>query len=78
VREVVPGTVKRIVESLDQPAYVTGRRWDILAWNDAARDIFAFRRLAEDDRNILICMLTNRGLARQARASLRIRHLPGQ
>jgi transcriptional regulator with XRE-family HTH domain len=64
VRETVPATVKRIVESLNQPAYVTGRRWDILAWNDAADDIFAFGRLAEDDRNILVCMLTNRGTRR--------------
>ncbi|MGO8919652.1 MAG: helix-turn-helix transcriptional regulator [Stellaceae bacterium] len=58
-RESVPGTVRRLVESLNQPAYVTGRRWDILAWNAAAADIFAFSRLAEEDRNILVCMLTN-------------------
>jgi transcriptional regulator with XRE-family HTH domain len=64
VRETVPASVQRIVENLNQPAYVTGRRWDILAWNDAADDIFAFSRLAEDDRNILICMLTNRGTRR--------------
>jgi transcriptional regulator with XRE-family HTH domain len=59
VRESVPDAVRRLVESLNQPAYVTGRRWDILAWNAAADEIFAFSRLAEEDRNILICMLTN-------------------
>ena len=58
-RESVPATVRRVVESLNQPAYITGRRWDVLAWNVAADEIFAFSRLAEQDRNILICMLTN-------------------
>jgi PAS domain-containing protein len=55
----VPGTIGRLVENLNQPAYVTGRRWDILAWNAAADKIFAFSRLAEADRNILVCMLTS-------------------
>jgi transcriptional regulator with XRE-family HTH domain len=59
VRETVPETILRVVESLNQPAYVTGRRWDILAWNAAADDVFAFSRLAEGDRNTLICVLTN-------------------
>jgi transcriptional regulator with XRE-family HTH domain len=59
MRETVPDTLKRLVESLDQPAYITGRRWDVLAWNKPAADIFAFHRLAEADRNILVCVLTN-------------------
>lgn len=58
VPERVPDTIVRMVESLNQPAYVTGRRWDILVWNDAAAKIFAFDRLAEADRNILVCMMT--------------------
>jgi len=49
-----------LVQNLNQPAYVTGRRWDILAWNAAATDIFTdFSRLAEADRNILIYVLTD-------------------
>jgi hypothetical protein len=32
---------------LNLPAYVTGRRWDVLAWNAAAEEIFAFSRLPE-------------------------------
>jgi transcriptional regulator with XRE-family HTH domain len=63
-RESVPATVRRLVESLNLPAYVTGRRWDILAWNAAAAEIFAFGRLAEEDRNILVCMLTNPDMRR--------------
>jgi transcriptional regulator with XRE-family HTH domain len=57
--ERVPETIRRLVESLNQPAYVTGRRWDILTWNAAADEIFAFSRLAEADRNTLISVLTN-------------------
>lgn len=60
VRETVPNTVRRIVERLDQPAYVTGRRWDVLAWNDAACALFTnFGRTAEVDRNILVYVLTD-------------------
>ena len=48
-----------MIEQLNLPAYVTGRRWDILAWNAAAEEIFAFSRLAEADRNSLLVVLTN-------------------
>lgn len=58
VRETVPATVERLVEHLNLPAYVTGRRWDVLAWNEAAEKIFGFDKLAPEDRNILVCMLT--------------------
>ena len=59
VREAVPDAIRRLVESLNQPAYVTGRRWDILAWNAAAAEIFDWGGIAEADRNILAWMLTN-------------------
>lgn len=61
VPERVPGAVRRLVEGLAQPAYVTGRRWDLLAWN-AAADLFpGFARVAEADRNVLLYMLTDPG-----------------
>ena len=64
-RETVPDTIRRLIESLGQPAYVTGRRRDVLAWNAAAADIFPdFTHVAEEDRNILICMLTAPGARR--------------
>ena len=60
VRETVTDTVRRIVERLDQPAYVTGRRWDVLAWNDAACALFSdFGGMVEADRNILVYVLTD-------------------
>jgi len=58
VRESVPEPLRRVVESLGQPAYITGRRWDVLAWNDAADEIFGFSQIAEADRNSLITVLT--------------------
>ena len=59
VRETVPDALRRMVEKLGQPAYITGRRWDVLDWNKAAEEIFAFGRVAEEDRNILLSVLTN-------------------
>jgi transcriptional regulator with XRE-family HTH domain len=58
VRETVPDALRRLVEGLSQPAYITGRRWDVLAWNEAAEEVFAFGKLPEADRNVLICILT--------------------
>ncbi|MEX3788492.1 helix-turn-helix transcriptional regulator [Paraburkholderia sp. BR14374] len=54
--EKVPPAIARIVSDLGLPAYVTGRRWDILAWNRAAADLLGFDRLTEADRNILVFM----------------------
>jgi transcriptional regulator with XRE-family HTH domain len=58
-RESVPEALQRLVNGLNQPAYITGRRWDILVWNAAAEDVFAFGRLPEADRNSLVLVLTN-------------------
>jgi transcriptional regulator with XRE-family HTH domain len=57
-QEAVPDSLQRMMDAMKQPAYVTGRRWDLLGWNKAANDIFAFDQLASEDRNILISMLT--------------------
>jgi transcriptional regulator with XRE-family HTH domain len=58
VRETVPPTVRRTVEGLNLPAYITGRRWDVLAWNEAADEIFGFSQIADADRNSLVTVLT--------------------
>jgi transcriptional regulator with XRE-family HTH domain len=50
-REAVPASLSRIVESLPEPAYLTGQRWDILSWNDATAALFGnFGQLPLDDR----------------------------
>ncbi len=64
VRENVPGPLQRMVENLNQPAYITGRRWDVLCWNQAADEIFAFSRVPEPDRNILLTVFTRPALRR--------------
>ena len=59
-RESVSDSLRRMVERLNQPAYLTGQRWDVLAWNAAASHILTdFGRQAEADRNILLYMLTD-------------------
>jgi transcriptional regulator with XRE-family HTH domain len=59
--ECVPAAVVRMLNSMvDQPAYVLGRRWDILAWNDAATAVFGdFGQLEGDDRNLMSRMFTD-------------------
>ena len=60
LREDTPDVLRRIVASLPEPAYLTGQRWDILAWNDAAAALFGdFGRLGTEDRNILRWMFTD-------------------
>jgi transcriptional regulator with XRE-family HTH domain len=56
--ETAPPALLRLLGSLTQPAYVTGRRRDLVAWNPAADEIFGFGQLAAGDRNILVSMLT--------------------
>lgn len=54
-REAVPQTLRKIIHSLPHPAYVTGRRWDLLAWNAAAVEVFGdFGALPKADRNLLL------------------------
>ena len=48
-----------LLNSIAQPAYVTGQRFDLVAWNAAAADLLGFDRLAEEDRNLLVAMLTD-------------------
>ena len=51
--------MQRMVERLNVPAYVTGRRWDLLVWNDAATEVFTdFNLIPQQERNILLHMLT--------------------
>jgi transcriptional regulator with XRE-family HTH domain len=53
--ERVEEPLLRMLASLSgQPAYVLGRRWDILAWNDAASAVFGdYGRLVDDERNVM-------------------------
>ncbi len=59
-REDVPEAMRRLVEGLAMPAYVTGLRWDLLAWNTAAAALFGnLSALQVERRNILSFVLTD-------------------
>jgi transcriptional regulator with XRE-family HTH domain len=59
-RESVPETILELLAELDVPAYVTGRRWDVLAWNEPAAELLTdFSKYDEENRNILFYMLTD-------------------
>ncbi|MFC3324126.1 helix-turn-helix transcriptional regulator [Mesorhizobium cantuariense] len=59
--EKVDGPLLHMLQSLVlQPAYVVGRRWDVLAWNPAAVAVFGDYGLLEGDaRNIVHMVFTN-------------------
>lgn len=59
--ERVEEPLLRMLDSLTrQPAYVLGRRWDVLAWNEAAALLFGdYGKLDGDDRNIMRIVFTN-------------------
>ena len=64
-QEIVPEPVRRLLDGLNRPAYITGRRWDVLAWNAIACEMLTdFDRIPHEDRNILIWMLTTRDARR--------------
>jgi transcriptional regulator with XRE-family HTH domain len=60
-RERVPDPLIRMLRGMAvQPAYVLGRRWDVLAWNEAAVRIFGdFGKLDGDKRNLIHLMFTS-------------------
>ena len=60
VRETVPDALRRLVQNLPSPAYVTGLRWDVLAWNEAAATLLVdFGGIDVEKRNILLYVLTD-------------------
>jgi transcriptional regulator with XRE-family HTH domain len=64
--EVSPG-VRGLLDSLDlsSPAWVLDWRWNILAWNRAAEEIFGnFGALPSGERNIIRLLFADEGLRR--------------
>jgi transcriptional regulator with XRE-family HTH domain len=60
--DVVEEPLRHMLLSLSmQPAYVIGRRWDVLAWNRAAEALFGdYGRLDGDERNIMHLIFVDR------------------
>ncbi len=60
VRELVPDSMCEMLSTLGQPAYVVGRRFDVLAWNNAATELLTdFALLDEQDRNTVSIIMTH-------------------
>jgi transcriptional regulator with XRE-family HTH domain len=57
--ETAPPTLSRMIAGFTQPAYVTGRRWDVLAANAAARELFGGFAGAGAPPNIVAFALTD-------------------
>ncbi len=59
--EAVDEGVRRMLKSMEtQPAYVTGWRWDLLAWNQAAVAVFGdYSLLPPDERNVMHNVFAN-------------------
>ncbi|WP_407572686.1 helix-turn-helix transcriptional regulator [Deinococcus altitudinis] len=56
VREQPTAAIVRLINGLNQPAYVTGRRWDLLIWNTAAQALFGFEGEDDAQHNVLAYM----------------------
>ena len=54
-RESISPSMRRFLDGLEnRPAYVLGRRWDVLAWNTAACAVFGdFASLSSRERNMI-------------------------
>jgi transcriptional regulator with XRE-family HTH domain len=80
VREQAPRLLQHMLRGYRWPAYATGRRWDVLAWNDAAREIFFdFEESPQAERNVLRYMfLDPRMRCRFADWETHARHMVAQ
>src|SRR3984957_8819388 len=60
-RETVSPLIRRLLDQTDPvPAFVFGRRWDVLAWNRAALAFFFdFEQVPANERNLLWLVFTN-------------------
>ena len=59
--ETVSPLIRRLLDRTDPiPAFVLGRRWDVLAWNRAALAFFLdFEQVPANERNMLWLVFTN-------------------
>jgi transcriptional regulator with XRE-family HTH domain len=62
--ETVSPLLRRLLDQTDSiPAFVLGRRWDVLAWNRGALAFFVdFEQVPANERNMLWLMFTNPAL----------------
>src|ERR1700733_14686210 len=62
-RETVSPLLQRMLDQTALPAFVLGRRLDVLAWNLSARALLLdFQRVSADERNLVWLYFTDRAL----------------
>ena len=67
-REQVSPFLSHFLEHMgNNPAYITGRRWDVLAWNRAACQVIAdFAAMPVEERNIVRLLFINEEFRRRS------------
>ncbi len=67
-QEHVTPFLSRFLEHMGtNPAYIMGRRWDVLAWNQAACQVFGnFAAMPIEERNIVYLIFTNEEYRRRS------------
>lgn len=67
-REQVSPFLSHFLEHMgNNPAYITGRRWDVLAWNRVACQVIAdFATIPVEERNIVRLLFTNEEFRRRS------------
>jgi transcriptional regulator with XRE-family HTH domain len=59
-QETVSPVLQRMIDQTAMPSLVLGRRWDLLAWNLAARAFFVdFQKISADERNLVWLYFTD-------------------
>ncbi len=63
-RETVSPRLQRMIDQSDiMPAFVMGRRWDVLGWNNAARAfLLDFDQISPEERNLVWLIFTHPAL----------------
>jgi transcriptional regulator with XRE-family HTH domain len=62
-QETVSPLLQRMLDQTPMPAFVLGRRWDVLAWNLAARAfLIDFQKISADERNLVWLYFTDPAL----------------
>ena len=61
--EAASPLIRRLLDNTELPAFVLGRRWDVIAWNRAALAFFLdFEQVPSNERNMLWLLFTNPAL----------------
>jgi len=61
--EAASPLIRRLLDNTELPAFVLGRRWDVIAWNRAALAFFLdFEQVPANERNMLWLLFTNPAL----------------